>query len=61
MGEVVLRQVGFHSQALRVQREGQVLDASNPRIKQEIAFLEKILLLQREGERKRSNGLGKSH
>jgi tetratricopeptide (TPR) repeat protein len=47
---VVLRQFGFHSQALRVQREGQVLDASNPRTKQEIASLEKILLLQRERE-----------
>ena len=57
---VVLRQFGFHSQALRVQREGQVLDASNPRIKQEISFLEKILLLPKKREGKRSNGLEKS-
>jgi tetratricopeptide (TPR) repeat protein len=57
---IVLRQFGFHSQALRVQREGQVLDASNPRIKQEISFLEKILLLPKKREGKRSNGLEKN-
>lgn len=45
---VVLRQFGYHAQALQVQKEGLKLDASNLRIKQEVDFLERILRSHRE-------------
>lgn len=47
---VVLRQFGYHAQALQAQKEGLKLDASNLRIKQEVDFLERILRSHREME-----------